>query len=328
MIQKKEIKIFIEGKDMSDQIGIISAVHDTYAGDYVDTLTASLQDKDGTWSKWRPKTGEKIELNFSTAKTGVMFIHKITSMNGVYEIVARSIPPFKNSVQKREWKNASFSMICQTIASDLGLTLETYGTPDPTYEQVHQLGEKNTAFLSRICHCEGCDMLAFNEKLVVYDKAQMESQQSKLSYDFTGKGDFTFSRNDGLKAGKVIVARYKKENDWGRSETSTTEHDWDWNERILYQGEASSGEGRTIVYKDLLPTSDAECTRWAGNLLKKANEKLSTGKFTLNLTPELAAGSVITIQNSRATEWNGNVFLYHVRHDYQSTYTTLYFRKI
>ncbi len=30
----EELKLYIEGKDMTNDIGIVSAVHDTYAADY------------------------------------------------------------------------------------------------------------------------------------------------------------------------------------------------------------------------------------------------------------------------------------------------------
>lgn len=320
-----DLKLFIEHKDMSDEIGIISAVHDTYAADYVDTVVMTLQDKDGTWSKWRPKTGEQLELKLGTARTGTMYIHKVCALNGVYQVTARAVPPFKNSIRKCEWEQITFFQVVQTIAERLGLSFENHGATDHSYKRLAQRSESDTAFLRRICHQESAEMLIFDSKLVIYDDKQLESQAPAKSYDFAGEGDFSFVRNEGGKVGTVKVVRTRDRNDCGRLDGTIDKYDLD--EEVLCEGEASAGEGRTITYSNLLPNDEQECTRWAQGLLRAANKYLVTGKYKLSLQLDLAAGSVIQITNSRASEWNGPVFLYRVKHDYGEQISTLYFRK-
>lgn len=325
MMDGAKLQLFIEGKDMTDEVGIISAIHDTYAGDYVDTVVCSLQDKDGTWSKWRPKAGEKLEVKLKTARTGTMWIHKVTSTNGIYTVTARAIPPYKNGVQKREWESISFLQICQTIASDLGLSFDNQGASDQTYKRMYQMDESNTAFIRRLCHQEGLEMLCFDGKLVVYDEATLEHQAPALSIDFTGEGDFSFSRNEGDRVGSIRVVRIRETNDCGRLDQGDK---FDLKEETLAEGSVSSGEGRTLTFSNLRPNDDGEASRWAAGLLKHANKYNSTGRFKRSLELGLAAGSVIQIKNDRASEWNGPVFLYRVRHDYGAQVSTLYFRGI
>lgn len=321
------IQLLIEGKDMSSEVGIFSAVHDTYAGEYVDTLVLGLLDKDGTWSKWRPKTGEKLEMKLETARTGMMYIHQVCAQNGIYKVTARSIPPYKNSVRKCEWESIGFLQICQDVAGKLGLSFESHGATDHTYKRMFQQNESDTAFLMRLCHMEGCEMTIFDGKLVVYDEAQMENQTPLKSYEFTGEGDFTFFRDDSQKVGSVRVVRTRKENACGRKDTELGDK-FDIDEQIMADGTAAAGEGRLITYPDLIPNDDSEAQRWAQGLLHNANKFLATGRYKLSLQLDLAAGSVISISNSRATEWNGPVFLYRVKHDYGNQISTMYFRKI
>lgn len=322
----KNLKLFIEGKDMTDDIGITSATHDTYAADYVDTIICGLQDKNGAWSKWRPKQGEELEVSLGTCRTGRMWIHKVVSTNGIYYITARSIPPGKNSVRTREWEGTTFLQTGQLIASELGLSLDNHGVSDQSYKRLYQMGEKNTEFFRRLCHQEGYEMTAFDGKLVVYDESSMEHQAPAQKIDFTGKGDFTFSRNEGNRVGSVQVLRTMNKNACGREHPQKEYFDED--KEVLVDATAGSGEGRQLTYTRLKPNDDTEGRRWAEGLLKNANKYNNIGKFQLSLQMGLAAGSVIEIKNDRASEWNGLVFLYRVKHDYKAEVSTLYFRSI
>ncbi len=463
--ENAELKLFIEGKDMTNDIGIISAVHDTYAADYVDTIVCGLQDKEGKWSKWRPKAGEEMEVTLSTCKTGRMWIHKVTSTNGVYYVTARSMPPGKNSVRTREWEGTTFAATGQLIASELGLSFENHGCSDQSYKRLYQMGEKNTEFFRRLCHQEGVEMTIFDGKLVAYDESALEHAAPSQKIDFTGHGDFDFTRGEGDKVGSVQVLRTIKRNGTGCKDNDffkeyeeimvdTGHGDFDFTrgegdkvgsvqvlrtikrngtgckdndffkeyeeimvdqtfskgeftrgegdkvgsvqvlrtikrngtgckdndffkeyeeimvdqtfskgegrkitydrlkpnddgrtikrngtgckdndffkeyEEIMVDQTFSKGEGRKITYDRLKPNDDGEARRWAQGLLKNANKYSSTGRFRLSLQTGLAAGSVVEIKNDRASEWNGAVFLYRVKHDYRAQESTLYFRAI
>lgn len=319
----EELKLYIEGKDMTNDIGVISAVHDTYAADYVDSIVCGLQDKDGKWSKWKPKAGEELQLNVGTCKTGKMWIHKVTSTNGIYYVTARSIPPYKNSVQTREWDGTTFLSTASSLANELGLSFENHGCADHSYNRLYQLDEKNTAFFRRLCHMESVEMTIFDGKLIAYDEDSIEHGAPSKKITFTGEGDFSFTRGEGDRVGSVRVMRTVKENH--AESARTDEYD---DERIVVDQTATKGEGRKITYTRLKPTDDTEALRWAQGLLKNANKYNSTGKFILSLQTDLAAGSVIEIQNDRASEWNGSVFLYRVKHDYKAQASTMYFRAL
>ncbi|MDE5758629.1 MAG: hypothetical protein K2H85_08455 [Allobaculum sp.] len=314
-----EIKLYIEGRDMTSEVGITQAVYDSYAADYIDTLTISLQDKDGTWSKWKPKAGEKVELQLETLKTGVLYIHNLKAINGIYHVTARSLPPYKNGLQKSEWEKITFLQLAQTMASRLGLILETHGVSDQSYQRLFQESESDLSFLRRICMQEGHDMLIYDGKLIIYDPATLEAQGATQTIEFTGKGNFDFFEREGTKTGTVRVVRTRKK---------TGDSPLDETEEILINETASSGEGRILTYSNLKPYTEVEARRWASGLLKSANRSLKTGRFKLSLQLGLMAGSIIDIKNSRASAWNGPAFLFHVKHDLKSEVSTLYFRSI
>lgn len=322
-----ELKLYIEGKDMTPEVGIVQAVYDSYADDYIDTLVISLQDKSGIWSLWRPRTGEKIELQLDTLKTGLLYIHKVKATNGLYHITARSIPPYKNGAQKSEWEQVSFLQLAQTIASRLDLSLETYGGDNPCYKRIAQEDESNTSFLQRMCKQEGRSMLIFNGKLIIYDPTTLEAKGATQSFEFTGKGDFNFFEREGERVGAVrVIDTQKKIN--GPLNMEKEEILFELNEKITIDETITSGVGKILTYSNLKPSDAIEARRWASGLLKSANRTLKTGYFKLSLQLGLMAGSVIHIKNDRASAWNGPVFLYRVKHNFKSEVSTLYFRAI
>ncbi len=321
-----ELKLYIEERNMTNEVGITQAVYDSYASDYIDTLVLSLQDKDGIWSRWKPRAGEKVRLQLDTLKTGTLYIHKLTATNGVYHITARSLPPFKNSVRKTIWKDVSFLQLAQTIASRLGLGFKSYGVGDVSYGELYQ-DESDLSFLRRLCQQESRDMLIYDGSLIIYDPTTLEAQGATQSVEFTGKGDFDFIEREGTRVGTVRVVRTQTKVN-GPLNVERSEIVFDEYEKILIDESFSSGEGRTLTYSNLKPSNAIEARRWASGLLKSANRYLKTGRFKLSLQLGLMAGSIINIQNSRASAWNGPVFLYRVRHDFKSEVSTLYFRSI
>ncbi len=318
-----EIRLYIEGKDMTPEIGITQAVYDSYAADYIDTLVLSLQDKDGTWSKWRPKVGEKVELQLDTLKTGTLYIHKLKATNGVYHVTARSLPPYKNGLQRSEWEKITFLQLAQTVASRLGLSLKTYGVSDQSYERIYQDDESDLSFIRRMCHQEGYEVLIYDGSLILYEEKTLTGTPQNVS--FTGKGDFDFFEREGLRTGTVRVIRAQTKVE-GPLAVDRSEIVFDEYEKILIDETTSRGEGRTLTYSTLKPNDEIEARRWASGLLKSANRYLKTGRFKLSLQLGLMAGSAINIQNDRASAWNGPVFLFHVKHDLKSEVSTLYFR--
>lgn len=320
-----ELKLYIEERDMTNEVGIVQAIYDSYASDYIDTLVLSLQDKDGIWSQWKPRAGERVALQLDTLKTGTLYIHKLTATNGVYHITARSLPPFKNGIRKSVWKGVSFLQLAQMIASRLGLGFQSYGISDVSYGELYQDDESDLSFLRRLCRQEGHEALIYDGKLIVYDPTTLEAQGATRSIELTGKGDFDFVEKEGLRTGTVRVIRTQTKIT-GPVSIESSEIVVDPQEKILIDEMVSSGEGRTITYSDLKPSSATEARRWASGLLKSANRYLKTGRFKLSLQLGLMAGSIINIQNSRASAWNGPVFLFHVKHDLKSEVSTLYFR--
>ena len=79
--------------------------------------------------------------------------------------------------------------------------------------------------------------------------------------------------------------------------------------------------------KPIPVTSNAEAARFAKGLLRNANKYGHTGQFSKELLTGYAAASLLKLKTTKASAWDGTVFVYKVRHDFVGNKSTLYFRE-
>ena len=66
----------------------------------------------------------------------------------------------------------------------------------------------------------------------------------------------------------------------------------------------------------------------AKGLLRNANKYGRTGQFSKALMTGYAAASLLTLKTTKASMWDGTVFVYKVRHDFVGNKSTVYFRDL
>ena len=93
---------------------------------------------------------------------------------------------------------------------------------------------------------------------------------------------------------------------------------------------APNTASKTVLRPETAVTvkSNAEAARFAKGLLRNANKYGRTGYFTKSLLPGYAAASLLKLKTTKASAWNGTVFIYRVRHDFVGNKSTLYFREL
>ncbi len=193
------------------------------------------------------------------------------------------------------------------IAGRHGLTLETYGITDQTYDYVEQNNLPDFAFFQNRCTLEGAAFLVYDGKLVVYDEAYMEGQQPVDTITITPANDFEY-RDEGTYA-------------YGSAEAVNGG----------LTGTFSAPSGGDKVLRRILPfrmTDQSEADRFAKGLLRDANKNATVGTlWTGSLLRDYAAGSVVTLATEGVKSWDGTAFISRIRHDYVKTRSKLYLRK-
>ena len=193
------MKILYEGVDIYPDISVHRCYHDMYAEKQSDELLLKLNDTRELWDSWNPKKGDTIAIEDGAAKTGKMFVESVVPESGIITLRAYSIPQSAKDKRSKSWEKVKFLQLAQEIAGRHGLTLETYGITDQTYDYVEQNNLADFAFFQNRCTIEGAAFLVYDGKLVVYDEAYMESQQPVDTITITPANDFEY-RDEGANA--------------------------------------------------------------------------------------------------------------------------------
>lgn len=302
------IQVNFRGVDITKDVSINRCYHDMYCEGRSDTLHIRFNDPQNQWDGWQPKVGDEISVTYGSIGTGKMFVDSTIPENGLYTIVATSIPPSAKEGKSKAWQKIFLTQIGKEIAGNHGLSFQSYGVSDTQYEYILQTNETDFSFFQRICTLEGCAFLVYDGVLVMYSQTHMEGVEPSKTIVITSDGDYSFVDNSARLYGSCLI------------------------ERGLYKGEYTAGNGATRRYVPemdipITMSSQDEANRYAKNLLRSVNKGMMYGYIYGRVMPEFAAASTAELENYRAASWNGNIFLTHIRNDYGKGQSKVFFRK-
>lgn len=302
------MKILYNGVDIYNDVSVNYCVHEMFAEKQADTLVIRFNDTNGVWSKWNPEDGDSIRLVEGADDTGKMFVHFMKSENGLFTIRAMSVPKSGITKRTKSWKGVRFLQLGKEIAERHGLEFQSYGCSNELYRCMNQEKETDFAFYSYLCMLEGCQMLIYDGRLLVYNEKYMENQTVSGSLDVEENGVFAYMDNRAAVYNSCEVSKGG----------------------FLGKFVLSDADNTKIFRPDIkiAPTSESEAMRFSKGLLRNENKYGRTGKFSKGLLTAYAAASLLRLKTQKASAWDGIVFVYKVRHDFIGNKTTIYFRDI
>lgn len=301
------MKLLYNGTDIYNDVSVNYCVHEMYAEKQADTLVVRFNDTKGVWSKWNPAIGDTLQFKEGSADTGKMFIHSMKPENGLFTVRAMSMPQSGTTKKSKSWEGVRLLQLGNEFAGNHGLTFKQYGVTDQVYPYLKQENEPDFAFFRRLCTLEGCQMLFYDGQLLAYKESKLEGESPTGTLDIDANGQFTYRDDRAECYGSCVIASGS------------------YSGKFTAPGTTSKAVLRPA--ERIRVTSNGEASRFAKGLLRDANKYGHTGQFTKQLQTGYAAASVVTIKTAKASAWDGDVFVYKVRHDYYRNQTTLYFRK-
>ena len=300
------IQVTYNGVDITNNVSVNRCWHDMYAAERSDTLQLRLNDADALWDQWSPAVGDEIQVDFGTISTGVMFVSMVMPQNGSFDIFAQSAPASGFELQNKSWQKVKLLQIGEEIAKRNGLSFISYGVEDRLYSYILQTNESDFAFLSRRAQLEGCAFLVYNKTLVLYSEAYMEAVSPTETLEVNADGDYKYHDHRFYLYGTCLV------------------------ESGMYTGEFDANNGVSRKYRPSnigFVSSNQEAARFAKNLLRHVNKDCYSGYVRSHILPGYAAASTIVLSNERAPSWNGTVFIDHIRNDYGTGKSKIFFRR-
>lgn len=301
------MQLIYKGKDIYKDISVSQCIYDSYGEQRSDTLKILFNDTRDLWDGWNPEKGDTIQVILGACDTGEMHVVSIKPENGLMCLRANSIPEDYNDRKNKSWEFVTFKQLCSEVAERHGLSCEFYGVDDQTYEYVNQQNHEDFVFLEERCVLEGCAFLVYNNRLVVYSEPFMESSSSKDELLITNDVKFDYVDDSKKAYGSCIVK----------------------NGTVI--GTHTVEKATNKVLEKILSikiSSQAEANRFAKNLLRFENKKMTRGVcYSDKYLPGYAAGTLVNLTTTGVASWNGAVIMTHVRHDMLKATTKLFFRK-
>lgn len=301
------MQLIYEGKDIYNDISISQCIYDSYGEQHSDTLKILFNDTRDTWDSWKPQKGHMIRAILGACDTGQMQVVSVKPENGLMCLRANSIPEDYNDKKNKSWEFVTFKQICAEVAGRHGLSCEFYGVEDQTYEYVNQQNHEDFIFLEERCVLEGCAFLVYDNRLVVYSESFLESSTSKDELMITNDVKFDYV-DDSKEAYSTCIVK-------NGAVTG------------MYSVEGAAAKVLEKVLSIKI-SSQAEANRFAKNLLRFENKKMTRGVcYSDKYLPGYAAGTLVHLSTEGVPSWDGPVIMAHVRHDMLKATTKLFFRK-
>lgn len=299
------IQITYKGVDITDSVSINRCYHDMYAGGQSDTLFLRVNDTRNLWDAWAPVPGEEIRVDYGAISTGTMFVSDVIPQNGIYTITAQSAPKSGFDRQNKAWQKVRLLQIGTEIAQRNGLSFHSYGVEDRLYSYLAQ-NEGDLVFLNRIARLEGCSVLVYDRKLIMYSEVEMEAQAPSEALEVSIAAEYKYQNRSADLFGACVV------------------------ESGMYYGKFSveNGSSRVLMPESVTAAgSNEDAARFSKNLLRHANKGCYSGYVRSLILPGYAPASTVELSNARAPSWNGSVFIEHIRNDYGRGRSKIFFRR-
>ncbi|MEO3948035.1 hypothetical protein [Gorillibacterium sp. CAU 1737] len=299
------MQIFYNSKDSTSILQPISVSTTDRSGGAPDDMAILLADPDGLLSTWSPKKGDTIRVLEGGYDTGIMYVDEVRQTAGYLNLAAISIPMTARTSRSQGWENVRFLEIAAEIAGRYGLEIKPYGVVNHLYPRLDQIERPDFEFLSWLCQLEGYSCKV-SGSLVIYDEHKQEQERPGLTIRKNSMRSFEFcDRSTGI---------YSRCNVRGSTPTG------------MVEGSFSDGQMVGPTLSVTLPIgSQADADRWAKGMLRSWNKQRVTGKITIDLNPGLAAGSMITIEDTGF--FDGLYLVDAVAHEFASNRSKLIVRR-
>lgn len=298
--------IKINNKVITNDIKVIDSFVNDFSGETLDSLELVISDIENNFIIWNLTTDDTIELIKNDFSSGLMYIDTVIIKNGKCRIKATSLSRKNRELKNSTFENISFFNLCKSIASRLGLKLETYSIKDYSYKRIDQIDKTDLSFLTSRAILEGFRVKITNNKLVVYSENVFENYKTVFDYtvsDFLGNYEIKSSNLDTFS--KCEIKYFEKS---------------------LIEGKAQDNYLTSSTLKLKIKVSDSiEAERFSYNLLKYKNKYLNTIKFCIDLNTNLAATSTIFIKNIGS--FSGKYFIENIKHNFNNNKSYIYARK-
>lgn len=289
---QKNLKLWYNGRDITDKVDILECVVRDVSGTESDGLNLLCEHAE-QWLKWGVEKNDIVRVTRGGYDSKDLYINSIAPENGTFRIYATGIKCAPFEPEWKSWENTTLGKIMNECAAEGGMKYSLFGiSKDTPYEYLLRDGLRAPAFLEKLLRMEGCVLKSLNGS-------------------FTGIG---ISYAQGLACAHVM----KVEPDMKDTEY-VLRQDQMWSSVTINsafgKGQAidSRGMGRAKTFTCIPAGSNVEAKRWARGILLNHNRQNEMLKVNMDFDPGYTAMARIDVESKTPAE--GHWLVDWVEHD-------------
>lgn len=306
--------------DISEDVSryFISLSYSESMSGEADDLTITLEDSDGLWLEhWIPDEDEEggvfevtvHTLNQTNLQEGEVTHYlgkfamdeiELEGMPSVVKIKTASITgdsSLRSERKNNTWEDVTIKKIAEDIAAKNNLTLFWSCDENPEIDHIEQASQSDTEFLLKLCKSYGLNLKVTPEKLIIFDEAKYEEQESQITIYRPGTQITEAGNNVIISELLSYNFRRKTRDTYSKCEVKNQ----NGRKKEVVQGEFSDpnvaeGKGRTL-YINHQVKDKTEADRLSKKKLREANKEKTTGRISTVGNFNLSAGVNLDMRN-------------------------------
>lgn len=293
------MEIYYQDTDITSDVQIKNCiVNDTV--NRCDGLLLEFENA-ASWYAWGPQENDRIRALHNGYDSGEMYISRILPEDGVYRILATSLPCTARVKGNQSFCNQTIETIMRQCAMASGVGYQIFGIdPNLKTQYIEQSDEEKAAFLARFLTLEGAVLKCVNGRYtaigIQYAQDRSPAQTMKLTANQDG---MTYQRSGLTYRNAKVRTPY--------ASAGATD-------------QAVSETGMLLTGSNLPAMNDIQAARWARNLLLDQNRKSETVTVQSSFNPAYTAMQRIDIEGN--TDATGEWLIQNVEHDLVNLKTT------
>ena len=279
------MKIIYENTDITCYVQAKSCTVRDTAGERCDSLELELEDA-ATWLRWGPQEDERIRVTKQGYDSGEMYLHSIQPRDGVFRVLATSLPCAARRKAYRSFVGKTLEEILNACAVTSGMDYRIYGLDGKTQiPYIQREMESCAAFLCRLLRMEGAELKCVSGRYaaigVLYAQERSAHQTVRLRENQPGV--------EMLKNGEKLCALTVR-TPWASARAEDT---------------AVPASHPESVENDTPARTALQAGRWARGLLLAHNRRCETLSLQSEFNPGWTAMTRIDVTGGSAAdgEW-------------------------
>lgn len=288
------MKIYYEGKDITDAVQVAGCVVKDYSRGKTDSLSLTLEQAQ-EWYSWGPKNGDRIQVFEDGYTSGEMYLAAIYPEGNKFRIAATAAKPGIHQKKNASYEYITLGDLMKSGAGESRMGSTVYGLNDKLlYSYIQRENEGCGAFLNRIAKWEGAVLKCWGGRLMMIGIAEAQKLPAVETMNLSAKQPgMIYRRRDGEKLRMLTVS-------------GGLAHGWAIDQSAAVDGLAESCN---------LPAPDVmTANRWARGLLLSRNRETETLEIESRLHPLWTAMCRVDVTGQ--TEANGEWLCDETEHDF------------